>query len=91
LPEETGQPKEVTIELKGLQGDHQAFVSRLDSAHGSLLAAYQKMGRPAYPTSAQTEKLRKAAQLPPPEKQPLTGQRIILELPAQGLSLVEIR
>ncbi len=37
LPEEKGQPKDVTLELKGARS-RSALVSRLDATHGSPLA-----------------------------------------------------
>jgi beta-xylosidase len=63
----------------------------LDDAHGSLLNAYAAMGRPAYPTQAQIETLRRSAQLSPPEKIPLRNGELHLTLPAQGLALIELR
>ncbi len=91
LPEETGAPKTLTLELKGLTGRHRAVIHRLDSEHGSLLHAYEAMGRPVSPTREQIEQLRRAAALPPPEAGPLTGNRVTLTLPPHGLALIEIR
>jgi xylan 1,4-beta-xylosidase len=91
LPEETGQAKEVTIDIKGLKGNSRVAISRVDAAHGSLLDAYAKMGKPAYPTPAQIDQLRKAAALPPPESQRLEKGALKLTLPAQGLVLLEVR
>jgi xylan 1,4-beta-xylosidase len=56
-----------------------------------LLNAYEAMGRPAYPTPAQIEKLREAAQLPPPETKRLEQGEITVRLAPQGLSVVEVR
>src|SRR6202035_3458733 len=47
LPEESGRPKTVTLVLKSSATAHRALVYRLDSTHGSLLAAYRAMGSPA--------------------------------------------
>jgi xylan 1,4-beta-xylosidase len=66
-------------------------VSRLDATHGSPLASYDAMGRPAYPTEVQIVELRKAAQLRHPEKLIVHGGAIHLVLPAQGLALIELR
>src|SRR5271154_4873696 len=70
-PEEPGTPKNVSIAFAGLKGDHRATISRLDATHGSLLALYDSMGRPAYPTQKQLEDLRRAAELSAPEVKPL--------------------
>jgi xylan 1,4-beta-xylosidase len=91
LPEERGEPKQVTLNLKGIKGNARILISRLDSRHGSLLDSYDAMGRPPYPTSAQIEKLRQAATLPPPEAARLHDGKITVTLPPQGLALVETR
>ena len=91
LPEESGRSKSVTIQFKGNSGSHQALVYRLDSAHGSLFAAYENMGKPIDPTPQQILQLRSAAELPPPELIELQGGELTLVLPPQGLALIESR
>jgi xylan 1,4-beta-xylosidase len=91
LPEEKGEPKTVTITLKnGAQYQH-ALISRVDAQHGSLLGAYEAMGRPSYPTPAQIQQLRQAAKLPDPENLPIENSTIKIELPPHGLTLIEVR
>ena len=90
LPEEAGTSKTVTIALKNFKGHH-AAISRLDSTHGSLLNAYAAMGKPVDPTGAQIAALRKAAVLPPPETRSLDHGKLTIELPPQGLAVIEIR
>src|SRR5689334_5759798 len=63
LPGATGAAKSVTFEFSGLSGHHSALVRRVDATHGSLLSAYEQMGRPQSPTTSQIEQLRKAAAL----------------------------
>ena len=91
LPDQHGQSKEVQISIKGLTGSHQATISRVDSTHGSLFAAYDAMGRPKSPTMAQIERLREAASLGSPEPQDLEGGQLRISLPPQGLALIEIQ
>ncbi len=91
LPEEQGDPKQVTITFKGLRGKHRAKVARLDETHGSLLALYNSMGRPRYPTPKELQELRQAASLPAPEEVRLQDGKMTLRLPAQGLALIEIQ
>src|SRR6202045_2822644 len=67
LPDQQGQPKDVTIVVKVLTTPHRVSISRLDATHGSLLRLYDSMGRPRYPTLKQLEDLRHAAELPSPE------------------------
>jgi xylan 1,4-beta-xylosidase len=90
LPEDAGVPKTVTLAVQGRFGAHRARVYRLDATHGSLLAAYRAMGKPAYPTSQQVAELRQAAQLPPSEVESLVRGRLTLVLPPQGLALIEL-
>ena len=67
------------------------MVSLVDAAHGSLLATYDSMGKPAYPTPAQIEKLRKSAELPAPEAKAVKDGMLQLTLPPDGLALIELR
>jgi xylan 1,4-beta-xylosidase len=106
LPEETGVPKNVTIHFKGhfesltagvpgtapaSTAPRRAAITRVDATHGSLLNAYQAMGRPIYPTQVQIEKLRRAAELPAAENKSFENGELKLMLPPQGLALIEIR
>ena len=91
LPEQKGEPKTVTIAVKGLSGKRRALVSRVDSTHGSLLPAYDAMGQPVDPTQKQIEELRQAAELPPPDVQYFRNGRLTFVLPPDGLALIEVR
>ena len=91
LPEETCQPKKVTIVFDGFAGRHRAVFYRLDATHGSIMATYEKLGKPAYPTQTQIVQLRRASEIPAPESQVLQNGRITILLPPQGLALIEIR
>ncbi|MCI0622078.1 MAG: glycosyl hydrolase family 39 [Acidobacteria bacterium] len=90
-PEEAGTPKHVVLRMKNLRGRRRMTVYRLDRDHGSLHPAYEKMGRPRYPTPAHLQELRKAGELPRPEVRNLTGSELRLTLPPHGLAVVEIR
>jgi xylan 1,4-beta-xylosidase len=75
----------------GRNGQHRALVSRVDASHGSVLTAYEAMGRPAYPTAAQIKKLQQVANLPPPEAMLVQDKKLELTLPPDGLALIELR
>ena len=49
------------------------------------------MGSPPYPTSKQIQELRRAAELPAPEKSSLKDGRFTLTLPPQGLAVIELK
>jgi xylan 1,4-beta-xylosidase len=89
LPGAAGENKRVVITTKGSGENHSALVYRLDSTHGSLVRAYAAMGKPAYPTQAQIQALRSAAKLPPPEKVSIRHGQLTIDLPPQGLALIE--
>ncbi len=91
LPGETGEEKKVSVHLTGTGKYHEALVSRVDSTHGSLLRAYASMGKPAYPTPAQIQALRRAAELPAPEKVHVEHGQLTVVLPPHGLALIEFR
>jgi xylan 1,4-beta-xylosidase len=89
LPGATGENKRVVITLKGSEGNHRALVYRLDSTHGSLVRAYVAMGKPAFPTQAQILALRSAGSLPSPERVRIQHGQLTIDLPPQGLALIE--
>ncbi|HEX7958429.1 MAG TPA: glycosyl hydrolase family 39 [Terriglobales bacterium] len=90
LPGTTGSPSSITFQLQGWSGSHKAKLYRVDSTHGSLLAKYDQMGRPRYPTQAQLSELRKAAQLGAPELKTFKGNQLSVDLPAQSLVVIEV-
>jgi len=89
LPDEKGENKSVTIQISGHGEIHSAAIHRLDSSHGSLLRAYSDMGKPPYPTQTQIQALRNAARLLPPEKVRIHQDQLTIDLPPQGLALIE--
>jgi xylan 1,4-beta-xylosidase len=90
LPEEAGLPKTVTLHFKGLSGMASARITIVDPEHGSPLPAWEKMGRPAFPTLAQIETLRKAAALPGAKSRTLESGSLTLTLQPHALALIEI-
>ena len=89
LPGTSGEAKHVVIDVRGAKEFRRALVSRVDSTHGSLLAAYAGMEKPAFPTQAQIQALKNAASLPPAEQMRLHQGELTLDVPAQGLAVIE--
>jgi xylan 1,4-beta-xylosidase len=87
---EAESPKTVTLKFKGHSAMH-AVVFRVDSEHGDMRSAYEKMGTPRYPTEAQIETLRSAARLPSPESREVQNGELTLTLPSHGLAVIEIK
>ncbi len=91
LPEEAGTAKTVRLKLSNLPGTHTATVRIVDREHGSPLPAYDKMGRPQFPTRTELEVLRKAAALPKAETRATKNGELTLTLQPHGLALIEVK
>jgi xylan 1,4-beta-xylosidase len=89
LPEQSGSPKTVTLHFKGTQAST-ATVTVVDKEHGSPIPEFEKLGRPASPTVAQIEELRKAAALPPSKSYALKAGSLSLTLQPHALALIEL-
>jgi xylan 1,4-beta-xylosidase len=78
--------------FKGLSGAHHAIIWAVDKQHGSALATWEAMGKPNFPSRAQQQILRQAAQLPPPtiKALPADNPALSLTLEAHALLLIEI-
>ncbi len=87
-PEETGAPRQVHLAIAGLPGPHRARIQVVDAQHGSPLAAWDAMGRPAFPSRHQIQLLRDAGALPAPTEQDLAT--LSLTLQPHALALVRI-
>ena len=90
-PGSTGSPKTVKLDFKGVKPDSRLAISRVDEEHGNTLALYQKMGKPRYPTDYQIRELREDSQLPDPAYDELTDGSYTLQLPVNGLVVVQVR
>jgi xylan 1,4-beta-xylosidase len=90
-PAPPGAPKIFALQIDGLAAGAHATIWRLDREHGNVVAAFDAMGRPAFPSREQIAQLRSAARLAPPETATTTDGRFEVSVPTQGLALVEIR
>ena len=89
-PDETGSAESFTIQIKNKRV-RKALVWRLDQQHGDVLAEYQRMGSPQYPSKAELEKLRAMDLNATAESVPVKNGQLNLEIPAKGLAVVEIQ
>jgi xylan 1,4-beta-xylosidase len=92
-PEEAGMPRDVHLALTGLNSLRHAHIQLVDSRHGSSLAAWEAMDRPAFPTRRQVQQLRDAALLPDAvieDLAPGNPTTLSLTLQPHGLALVRI-
>jgi xylan 1,4-beta-xylosidase len=89
-PGQTGPERSVEFEIRGVPPDSQVRVSRADSEHGNTLAAYKSMGSPRYPTRAQVRALNLVAEKTSVQTVRLSKGFITLELPVDGVLLLEV-
>ncbi|HEV7513941.1 MAG TPA: hypothetical protein VGO27_19760 [Candidatus Acidoferrum sp.] len=90
LPEEAGSPKTFTLHFSGVKTGKRVRTTIVDKEHGSPLPAYEKMGRPQFPTLQQILALRKAAAMPAAQEQVLKNGEMKLTLQPHSLALIEI-
>lgn len=89
-PDRKGTARKVEFEIHGVKLDSAVRVSRADAEHGNTLAAYKNMGSPRYPTQAQVRELNRVAEESSAQELRLSHGAIRLELPVNGIVLLEI-
>lgn len=85
-----GQPIKIRLSFKNVPPNAGLTLRRVDERHGNPMTAYRAMGSPHFPTQAQIKDLNDASALPPPEHLRLVKGAIDLELPVNGLVVMEI-
>ncbi|OOG62982.1 glycosyl hydrolase family 39 [Rhodanobacter sp. B04] len=87
----TGPARHFRIDITGIKADAQATVWRLDQTHGNAVGAFDRMGRPDFPSREQLVQLRTAAKLGEPEHLAVRAGKLDLDVPPQGLVVIEVR
>ena len=85
-----GEVKHFELDLSSLPANAKAQVWRLDEAHGNVIATFDKMGRPAFPSREQIRQLRAAGRMVAPERLALHDGKLGLDIPPQGLVVIEV-
>jgi xylan 1,4-beta-xylosidase len=86
-----GTNRHFSVDVRNLAAGAHATVWRLDENHGNAVAAFDQMGRPDFPSRAQIAALRKAGEMAPPQRVELHDGKLQLDIPPQGLVVVELR
>lgn len=89
-PDKKGATKDLRLAFTGVKANSRVLITRVDEKHANSLAAYKAMGSPRYPTRAQVKELNQAAEMPAPEATKLSGGSLALQVPENGLVLLEI-
>ena len=85
-----GERKTLTMRLRGARPGQRVRVSYVDQERGSPYPAWRRLGSPQYPSREELQTIRKAAELAPPESRRLDGEgRLSLDLPPEGIALIE--
>ncbi|KAA0072218.1 glycosyl hydrolase family 39 [Rhodanobacter sp. T12-5] len=86
-----GTPKHFSLDMRHLPADAHATVWRLDETHGNAVAAFDQMGRPDFPSRQQIAQLREAGKLAAPETIDVRDGKLAIDVPVQGLVVIELR
>lgn len=87
----SGTAKRFTVALKGAPAGKAVKVIYVDQERGSPLPKWRELGSPQYPTRDQTDTIRRAAELASPQIHRLGSAReLVLDLPPEGVALIEI-
>ena len=85
-----GAVKHFEVDVSHLGANATATAWRLDEQHGNAVALFDKMGRPPFPSREQIEQLRAAGKMAAPQKLDVRDGRLTLDIPPQGLVVVEL-
>lgn len=83
-----GPDKHFEVDVASLQAGASATIRRLDASHGNVLAAYQRMGCPAFPSREQVAELQTAARPAPAQRLAVNNGRFSVDIPPQGLVVI---
>jgi len=87
-PDHKGTTRTVRFDFRGVSANAKVRITRVDSEHGNTLVAYEKMGKPRYPTRKQIFELNRSAEIVP-EAGRLKNGKLELQLSPNALVLLE--
>jgi xylan 1,4-beta-xylosidase len=88
--EPAGENKHFDVDVSHLPIGAKATIWRVDKTHGNAVAAFDRMGRPDFPSREQIVQLRRAGELAAPESVAIHGGHVIIDVPPQGLAVIEL-
>jgi xylan 1,4-beta-xylosidase len=88
--EPQGEVKHFDIDVSHLAAGAKATVYRLDENHGNAVAAFDRMGRPDFPSREQIVQLREAGKMAASESVALQDGHLSIDVPPQGLVVVDL-
>jgi xylan 1,4-beta-xylosidase len=86
-----GADKRIDVHIKGARPGQTVKISYVDMVRGSPYPEWRALGSPKYLSRDQADKIRKAADIAAPESRKLDRDcRIVLDIPAEGVALIEL-
>ena len=86
-----GEAKRYAIQITGARPGQRVQVRYVDQERGSPMPAWRAMGSPQYIKPDQLKLLRRRAEIPPPQSMKLdTTGNVTLDLPPEGVALLEL-
>ena len=89
-PGVAGAPRTIHLSLNGVPATAHVIVKRVDADHGDTLATWKRMGSPSYPSKAQIDALRRAAETGTGDRQTIDHGNLTIEVPPMGLAVLEV-
>jgi len=89
-PDKTGKARTMEFHINGVSPNSKVRIRRADALHGNTLATYKSMGSPRYPSLAQIQEMNRVADKAEVESRELSQGAIKLDLPVNGLLLIEV-
>lgn len=87
----SGTAKRMLVALRGTHQGQPARMSYVDMERASPFPEWRKLGSPRYPTRAQEDLIREAAELGAPQTLRLgPGGTLAIDLPPEGVALIEV-
>ncbi len=90
-PDRKGTARRFQFQIKGVAANAAVHVIRADAEHGNTLAAYKRIGSPIYPTRAQVSTLNQVADESNPEELHLKNGVITVDVPINGVVVLEMK
>ena len=91
LPVQPATARTFDLNFSALKGARRVQISRVDSDHSNTLAAYERMGKPVYPTEVQVRQLNEESALGKRELVSLKNSHVTVTLPVNGFALLELK
>ena len=86
-----GPVKHFDLRIANLPANAKTTVWRVVETHGNVIRAYDAMGRPAFPSRRQLERLRAAGAQAAPTHATLDHGHLKIDVPPQGLAVIELQ